>query len=144
MKNKKFYQKYTLQTEDEVLALMYLLLRDGIGEFVDEAVSNFATERTVDTDNCDFSCSYLITDELDETLSSWVDSYSFTKDMLKDKGMSEEKVANIVKMLYSKMVGDNNLEDLLNKDREVFDTEVSFYKRDTFISELMKIYKSTV
>lgn len=144
MKNKKFYQKYTLQTEDEVLALMYLLLRDGIGEFVDEAVSNFATERTVDTDNCDFSCSYLITDELDKTLSSWVDSYSFTKDMLKDKGMSEEKVANIVKMLYSKMVGDNNLEDLLNKDREVFDTEVSFYKRDTFISELMKIYKSTV
>jgi hypothetical protein len=139
MKNKKFYQKYTLKTEDEVLALMYLLLKDGIGEFVDEAVSNFATERTVDTDNCDFSCSYLITNELNETLSSWVDSYDLTRDMLKDKGMSEEKVANIVKMLYSKMVGDNNLEDLLNKDREVFGSDVNFYKGDTFISELKKV-----
>lgn len=141
MKNKKFYQNYTLQTEDEVLALMYLLLKDNIGEYVDEAVSNFAAEKTVDTDNCDFSCSYLVTSELNETLSSWVDSYIFTKEMLTDKGIDEEKVAKTVKELYLNMVGNNNLEDLLNIDKEVFGSEVKFYKTDTFISELKKISK---
>lgn len=143
MKNKKFYQNYTLQTEDEVLALMYLLLKDNIGEYVDEAISNFATEKIVDTDNCDFSCSYLVTPELIETLSSWVDSYIFTKEMLIDKGIDEEKVAKKVKELYLKMVGNNNLEDLLNRDKEVFGSEVNFYKTDTFISELKKLSKLT-
>lgn len=39
------------------------------------------------------------------------------------------------------MVGNNNLEDLLNRDKEVFGSEAKFYKTDTFISEIKKISK---
>lgn len=134
MENKKFYQNYTLQTEEEVLTLMALLLKDGIGFYMDEMSSNFVQEKVADKDPADFSCSYLITEDIDRLIDGWIDTYDTAKDLLDAKQVDEDFINNSIKKLYINMVGGKDFNELLRKDKETFGSYVNFYDTDSFVN----------
>lgn len=134
MQEKKFFQNYVLQSKEEVLTLMSLLFKDGVSTYMDEMSSNFVREEVADKDSVDFSCAYLITKELEDVISGWIDSYYTAEDLLNAEKVDDVFVSKGVKELYTKMVGDNNLEDLLHKDKEIFGSDVKFYDSDALVN----------
>lgn len=144
MKNKKFYQNYVLKTEEEVLALMYLLFKDGINNYVGDMIGNFANEDL--DDSYEFANSYLVTKELREKLYEWLETYEVNnsrhkliEEFLKEKGMNEEKAIKVVIDLYAKMVGNSDFAELLSKDEKVFGSDVEWYSKDSLVKMFSEI-----
>lgn len=134
MKEKKFYQNYVIQSKDEVLTLMALLFNDGVSTYMDEMSGNFVQEEIADKDSVDFSCSYLITEDIDNLISDWIGRYKTVKELFDAEKVDKDFVISGIKDLYPKMVGGKDFKELLHKDKETFGSYVDFYDNDSLVN----------
>lgn len=134
MKEKKFYQNYVIQSKDEVLTLMALLFNDGVSIYMDEMCDNFIQENDADSDYVDFSCSYLITEDVDNLISDWIGRYETAEELFNAEKVDKDFVISGIKDLYPKMVGDKDFKELLHKDKETFGSDVDFYDVDSLVN----------
>lgn len=134
MQEKKFYQNYVIESKEEVLALMALLFKDGISTYMDEMSGNFVQEDVADKDIVDFSCSYLITEDIDNIIDGWIDKYKTVKELFVVEKVDDAFIKEVIKNLYTKMIGDKDFEELLRKDKKTFGSSVNFYEHDSFVN----------
>lgn len=125
---KKFFQKYTLNSVEEVIAIASLFSHT-IGTDSDMLFGNlFTEENMVGKDNVDLSHCFFVTEDVTNTLGTYINKYPQFKDVLEAHAeMDAHSMLDTLKALKSKMLGEDTLAKAIEEDVSVFGDDVSYY-----------------
>lgn len=144
---RKFFQKYTISSKEEA----YVILRNYTGfdapedrvEYLDEDLCNlFTTKDNFLKDEVVSNC-YIVSNELDDTLCSWVSSgYSSYRELEESEGVSLEDACLIERTLYEKFTQGKSLSEFITKDKEDWSNDVDWYDTDSLIQKFCEFAKN--
>lgn len=134
MLKKKFYQNYVVQSKEEAFVILKAHINAFYGGecdgFMNEAICNvFVSEENFGKDKVDNSFCFLVTEEIDKVLDSWINCNNLAEVSVLE-GFDSLDENTIVDTLYKKLVGSSDLNSLYEKDLEVFGDDASWYKDD--------------
>lgn len=89
----------------------------------------FVSEENFGKDKVDNSFCFLVTEEMDKVLDSWINCNNLAE-IISLENLEFLDEDDVVDSLYKKLIGSSDLNSLYEKDLEVFGDDASWYKDD--------------